>query len=45
MEDDVELGEDTPVDQWLSLRSTARTGCVRGGPAGRRTDLSLEVPG
>ena len=38
MEDDVELGEDTPVDQWRSLRRTARTIWVRGGPAGRRTD-------
>jgi len=39
MENDVELGEDTPVDQWLSLRNTARTGWVRGDPAERRTDL------
>jgi len=39
MEDDVEQEEDTLVDQWRSLRSTARTGGVRGGPAGRRTDL------
>jgi len=45
MDDDVELGEDTPVDQWRSLWGTARTCWVSGGPAGSKTDLSLEVPG
>jgi hypothetical protein len=45
MEDGVELGEHILVDQWLSLRSTARTGWVRGDPAGRRTDLYLGIPG